>query len=95
MKSRRWWATHDPENPPLTDEELKRFRKPTAEERRRHAEAVANFKKKGRPAKVFGKYKSVTIRLHPFVLDWAKAEAKRRGIGYQTFINETLLKHAA
>ena len=57
--------------------------------------AVEKYRKKGRPAKVFGKYRPVTIRLHPYVLDWAKAEAKRRGIGYQTLINQTLLRHAA
>jgi hypothetical protein len=30
----------------------------------------------------------------PKVLAWARAQAKRRGCGYQTFINETLLRHA-
>jgi uncharacterized protein (DUF4415 family) len=85
----------DLEIPPLTDEQLKRARRPTPLERKQFAEAVSNFRKKGRPAKVFGKYTSVTIRLHPYVLAWAKAEAKRRGIGYQTLINKTLLDHAA
>jgi hypothetical protein len=33
--------------------------------------------------------------LNPAVLAWAKREAKRRGIGYQTVINETLLKASA
>ena len=85
----------DLEIPPLTKEQLNRFRSPTPEERKAFSEAVANFKKKGRPAKVFGKYKPITIRLHPYVLEWAKVEAKRRGIGYQTLINQTLLGHAA
>jgi predicted DNA binding CopG/RHH family protein len=31
------------------------------------------------------------MRLHPQALEWAKAEAKRRGIGYQSLINEILL----
>ncbi len=51
---------------------------------------------RGRPPKLDEhKYKPTFIRLHPAALAWAKAEAKRRGIGYQTIINETLLKHAA
>ena len=50
---------------------------------------------RGRPPKARGKYKPVSIRLHPKVLDWAKREAERRGVGYQTVINEVLLKLAA
>ncbi len=38
------------------------------------------------------KYKPISIRLHPMVLEWAKAEAERRGVGYQSVINETLLQ---
>ena len=36
-------------------------------------------------------YVPVSMRLHPQALEWAKAEAKRRGIGYQSLINEILL----
>jgi predicted DNA binding CopG/RHH family protein len=43
------------------------------------------------PKKANEKYQAVHIRLHPQALAWAKAEAKKRGIGYQTVINETLL----
>ncbi len=51
---------------------------------------------RGRPPKLDEhKYRPTFIRLHPKALSWAKAEAKRRGIGYQTVINETLLKSAA
>ena len=51
---------------------------------------------RGRPLKdEEDKYKPVSIRLHPKVIEWAKKEAKRRGIGYQTVINEVLLKMAA
>lgn len=39
------------------------------------------------------KYKPISIRLHPKVVEWARAEAERRGIGYQSVINETLLGH--
>lgn len=31
------------------------------------------------------------MRLHPKVFEWAKAEAEKRGIGYQSLINEILL----
>ncbi len=50
---------------------------------------------RGRPKKISDKYKPIAIRLHPKILLWAKREAKRRGVGYQTVINEVLLKIAA
>ena len=51
---------------------------------------------RGRPPKEAEvKYQPVSIRLHPKVLEWAKREAKKRGVGYQTVINEVLLKKAA
>lgn len=50
---------------------------------------------RGRPPKGEEKYKAVSIRLHPKAIEWAKKEAKRRGIGYQTVINEILLEMAA
>ncbi len=51
---------------------------------------------RGRPTKDLGeKYQPVSIRLHPKVIVWAKREAKKRGVGYQTVINEVLLKLAA
>jgi uncharacterized protein (DUF4415 family) len=46
---------------------------------------------RGRPPKGSQKYAPVSIRLHPRVIAWAKREAKRRGLGYQTVINEALL----
>jgi uncharacterized protein (DUF4415 family) len=49
---------------------------------------------RGRPPKGAMKYQPVSIRLHPRVVAWAKREAKRRGIGYQTVINEALIKAA-
>jgi uncharacterized protein (DUF4415 family) len=50
---------------------------------------------RGRPAKPASeRYRPVFIRLHPKVLGWAKRAAIRRGVGYQTVINETLLKNA-
>ncbi len=53
-------------------------------------------KKRGRPPKSSSeKYQAVSIRLHPRILNWAKKEAKKRGVGYQTVINEILLKKVA
>jgi predicted DNA binding CopG/RHH family protein len=39
------------------------------------------------------KYEPISIRLHPQILEWVKAEATQRGVGYQTVINEVLLQH--
>jgi uncharacterized protein (DUF4415 family) len=51
-----------------------------------------DLKKRGRPIKEEeDKYAPISIRLHPKILVWAKEEAKQRGIGYQTVINEVLL----
>ena len=47
---------------------------------------------RGRPTKGVHKYVPISIRLHPKILSWAKREAKKRGIGYQTVINESLIK---
>ena len=50
----------------------------------------------GRPPKQpHEKYLPVYMKLHPRIVAWARLEAKRRGVGYQTVINETLLNHAA
>ncbi len=52
-------------------------------------------KQRGRPPKPGDqKYEAVSIRLNPQVLLWAKAEGDRLGVGYQTVINEALLKLA-
>jgi hypothetical protein len=48
---------------------------------------------RGRPPKdMRDKYLATSIRLHPKAIAWAKREAKKRGIGYQTVINEVLLE---
>ena len=51
--------------------------------------------RRGRPPKGDEKYVPVSIRLHPRVVAWAKKEARRRGLGYQTVINDALLKASA
>ena len=50
---------------------------------------------RGRPPKGRDKYRDVHIRLHPKALEWARSQAKLRGIGYQTIINQTLMRHVA
>ena len=91
----------DPDNPPLTEAQLREFHPLSARRRAIFRKAYINtFKKKppkmGRPPKrSHEKYREVHIRLHPEALAWAKAEAKKRGLGYQTVINETLLHRAA
>ena len=47
---------------------------------------------RGRPTKRLDKYVPISIRLHPKVLSWAKKEAKKRKVGYQSIINESLMK---
>lgn len=62
---------------------------------RRAIEKVTGKKRqsRGRPPKQsHEKYHAVSIRLHPDVVKWAKKEAKKQGVGYQTVINETLLQ---
>jgi uncharacterized protein (DUF4415 family) len=73
-------------------------RKVTPEENEKFTEALTKqfgikLRKRGRPAKdEEEKYEPISIRLHPKVLAWAKEEAKKRGIGYQSVINEALLE---
>ena len=49
---------------------------------------------RGRRPKGEEKFKAISIRLHPAIIEWAKREAVRLGIGYQTFINNLLFKKA-
>jgi uncharacterized protein (DUF4415 family) len=51
--------------------------------------------RRGRPPKGRDKHRAVSIRLSPKVIAWARKEGKRRGVGYQTVINEVLLKASA
>ena len=77
---------------------FERARRVTPEESQKFREAISEqfgikLKKRGRPVKNEDeKYEPISIRLHPKVLAWAKEEAQKRGIGYQTVINEVLLE---
>ena len=77
---------------------FERARRVTPEESQKFREAISEqfdikLRKRGRPAKNEDeKYEPISIGLHPKVLAWAKEEAQKRGIGYQTVINEALLK---
>ncbi|HEY8278253.1 MAG TPA: BrnA antitoxin family protein [Bdellovibrionota bacterium] len=75
----------------FTPEELER--------NRRGIEVKLGIKRRkrraGRPLKgKEEKYVTVSIRLHPLALERVKKEAKKLGIGYQTVINQILLKSA-
>ncbi|OGR53016.1 MAG: AT hook motif protein [Elusimicrobia bacterium GWA2_62_23] len=81
------------------DFDFARARRVTPEETLAFKKAIENtFQIKrparGRPPKGDSKYRDVHIRLHPLALAWAHTEARHRGIGYQTFINEVLLNRA-
>ncbi len=76
--------------------DFKRSRRVTPREVRMAHKAIENklgVKRpvRGRPPKGADKYNPIQIRIHPQALQWAKSEAERRHIGYQTVINETLL----
>ena len=88
--------------PPLTDGQLRSMRRAAPEETEKYRRAIENTlgiarpRRVGRPSKrQEEKYRPVYMRLHPRALAWARAEAKRRGIGYQTIINEALLDRVA
>jgi uncharacterized DUF497 family protein/predicted DNA binding CopG/RHH family protein len=91
----------DPANPPLSKTQLRAMRRVTPEEHARFQDAYVNTfgkepPRRGRPRKSLShKYRDIHLKLHPKALGWAQSEAKRRGIGYQTLINEILLRHAA
>ena len=57
-------------------------------------EQLKAMKRVGRPPIGDGARQLIAIRLDPRVLATFRKEAKRRGVGYQTLINEVLAKHA-
>ena len=75
----------DPDNPPLTRADFARFR-PSREVVPHIVEAY--LKRKGRPPEGAASKVQVTLRLDPAVI----AHFKARGPGWQTRINEVLMK---
>lgn len=78
-------------------EKARRVSSKEVESARKAIESITGKKRpnRGRPSKAAGeKFIPTSIRLHPKVLKWAKREAKKRGVGYQTVINEFLLAKA-
>ena len=47
----------------------------------------------GRPTLGAAARRLIAIRIDPQVLDAVRREAKRRGLGYQSLINDLLAKH--
>jgi len=94
----------DPDDiPPLTDEQLKQFRRVSPEDVEAARQALQKkygiklpkrVAKPGRPPKGDLKYKNVNMRIAPDVLSRVRAAAHKRGIGYQTLINEILRRAA-
>ena len=78
-------------------EEARRITKRELAAARKAIEAKTGMPRppRGRPSKSDSeKYHPTSIRLHPKVIAWARREARKRGVGYQTIINEVLLEKA-
>ena len=74
----------------ITEKEVESFKKGIEEK------LCKKRPQRGRPPKAgSAKFAPISIRLHPLALAWAKKEASKRGVGYQTIINEILLEKAA
>ena len=76
-------------------EKARRITKPEVDAARKAIEEKTGIPRpsRGRPAKPeWDKYQPTSIRLHPKAIAWARREAKKRGVGYQTIINEVLLE---
>jgi uncharacterized protein (DUF4415 family) len=57
-------------------------------------EQLASMRRVGRPRlSAAGARQMIAIRIDPTVMDGFRKAAKRRGIGYQTLINEVLARH--
>jgi uncharacterized protein (DUF4415 family) len=75
----------------------RRVTKEEAEKARQAIEGVTgeHRRPRGRPPKAdHERYQPVSLRLDPRALAWAKRAAKKKGVGYQTVINEALLAKA-
>lgn len=82
----------------MEDFDVSKARRLTArelEENRKAIEAKLGVKRppRGRPRKPADeKYVLTRIRIDPRVLAWAKKEAKKQHIGYQTVLNQHLVR---
>jgi uncharacterized protein (DUF4415 family) len=57
-------------------------------------EQLASMRRVGRPRlSSAGAREMIAIRLDPTVIEGFRKAAKRRGVGYQTLINEVLARH--
>ncbi len=80
--------------------DFSKARRVTPEETEMYRKAIENTfgikrSPRGRPPKKSHlKYRDIHLKIHPKALKWAKTYAKKRGIGYQTVINEVLLAKA-
>ena len=55
---------------------------------------LASMRRVGRPRlSAAGAREMIAIRLDPTVIEGFRKAAKRRGVGYQTLINEVLARH--
>jgi uncharacterized protein (DUF4415 family) len=59
------------------------------------AKQLAAMRRVGRPPLGAGPRRLIAIRLDPRVLEAVRREAKQRGLGYQSLINQLLAKHVA
>ena len=79
---------------------IKRGHRVTPEEHDRFRHALANTfgrpfpSRMGRPLKGADKTVSISLRIPPGILARIRVKATKRGIGYQTFINEILQRAA-
>ena len=56
---------------------------------------IRAMRRVGRPPFGAAARRLIAIRIDPQVLDAVRREAKRRGLGYQSLINNLLAKHVA
>ena len=54
---------------------------------------LRGMRRVGRPPLGAAARRLIAIRIDPQVLDAVRREAKRRGLGYQTLINDLLARH--
>ncbi len=78
--------------------DFSKARRMTAEEKRFFRRAFKNTfgylppRRKSHALKAKNQYKDIHLKIHLSVLEWAKRNAKKRGVKYQTVINESLLR---